>query len=127
MAHRTIKKGYSALVDRLNRFPQGAPPSDVLFKILKMLFSEKEAGLVSLLPIKPFTAKKAGSIWKMDMVSTRNILDMLSERAILVDVELGGEMVYSLPPPMAGFFEFSLMRIRDDIDQKVLSELFYQY
>jgi ferredoxin len=28
---------------------------------------------------------------------------------------------------MAGFFEFSLMRIRDDIDQKVLSELFYQY
>ena len=28
---------------------------------------------------------------------------------------------------MAGFFEFSLMRVRDDIDQKVLSELFYQY
>jgi hypothetical protein len=28
---------------------------------------------------------------------------------------------------MAGFFEFSLMRIRSDIDQKLLSELFYQY
>ena len=28
---------------------------------------------------------------------------------------------------MAGFFEFSLMRIRDDIDQKVLSELFHEY
>jgi ferredoxin len=28
---------------------------------------------------------------------------------------------------MAGFFEFSLMRVRDDIDQKALSELFYQY
>jgi ferredoxin len=28
---------------------------------------------------------------------------------------------------MAGFFEFSLMRIRTDIDQKLLSELFYQY
>jgi ferredoxin len=28
---------------------------------------------------------------------------------------------------MAGFFEFSLMRIRDDIDQKLLSELFEQY
>jgi hypothetical protein len=28
---------------------------------------------------------------------------------------------------MAGFFEFSLMRTRTDIDQKVLSELFYQY
>ncbi|MEJ2700116.1 MAG: hypothetical protein P8Z70_10725, partial [Desulfuromonadales bacterium] len=31
------------------------------------------------------------------------------------------------PPPMAGFFEFSLMRVRGDIDQKVLSELFHQY
>jgi ferredoxin len=28
---------------------------------------------------------------------------------------------------MAGFFEFSLMRVRGDIDQKVLSELFHQY
>jgi len=28
---------------------------------------------------------------------------------------------------MAGFFEFSMMRVRDDIDQKVLSELFYEY
>jgi hypothetical protein len=28
---------------------------------------------------------------------------------------------------MAGFFEFSMMRIRNDIDQKLLSELFYQY
>jgi ferredoxin len=28
---------------------------------------------------------------------------------------------------MAGFFEFSLMRIRDDVDQKYLSELFFQY
>jgi ferredoxin len=26
-----------------------------------------------------------------------------------------------------GFFEFSLMRVRDDIDQKVLSELFHEY
>jgi ferredoxin len=28
---------------------------------------------------------------------------------------------------MAGFFEFSMMRVRQDIDQKVLAELFYQY
>jgi ferredoxin len=28
---------------------------------------------------------------------------------------------------MAGFFEFSMMRLRGDVDQKVLGELFYQY
>ena len=66
MAHRTIKSAYSQLSDRLNRFPQGAPPSELLFSILKILFSEKEAGLVSRMPIKPFTAKKASRIWKMN-------------------------------------------------------------
>jgi len=127
MAHTTLRTSYSALTDRLNRFPQGAPPSDLLFKILSMLFSEEEAGLVSLMPIKPFTAKKASRIWKKNLVETQNILDELADRAILVDFEQNGETVYALPPPMAGFFEFSLMRVRDDLDQKLLSELFHEY
>ena len=58
MAHHTLKSSYDQLVDRLNRFPQGAPPSDVLYEILKMLFSEREAGLVALLPI-PLTKPPA--------------------------------------------------------------------
>jgi len=127
MAHHTTKSGYSQLIDRLNRFPQGAPPSKLLNQILKMLFSEKAAELVSLLPIKPFTVEKASRIWKMDMASAQKALDELARRAILVDIEQNGESVYILPPPMAGFFEFSLMRVREDIDQKLLSELFYQY
>jgi len=127
MAHHTVRSSYAKLVDRLNRFPQGAPPSELLFKILRILFREKEAALVSLLPIKPFTAKKASRIWKMDMAGTQKILDELAGRAILVDMEQDGQSVYVLPPPMAGFFEFSMMRIRDDIDQGALSELFYQY
>ncbi len=128
MAHNNLSKsGYHKLAERLNRFPQGAPPSELLFKILSLLFSEKEGRLVALLPIKPFTAKKASRIWKMDLGSTRKVLDELAGRAILVDIEQNGESTYVLPPPMAGFFEFSLMRIRDDIDQKVLSELFHEY
>jgi len=127
MAHAGIKPVYSRLVERLNRFPQGAPPSELLFKILAMLFSEKEAGLVSLLPIKPFTAKKASRVWKMNLSDTRKVLDELADRAILVDFNQNGKTVYAMPPPMAGFFEFSLMRVRGDIDQKILSELFYQY
>jgi len=125
--HHAIKSGYSKLADRLNKFPQGAPPSKTLFKILGMLFSEKEAQLVSLLPIKPFTALTASKAWKMDLNSTKKVLDTLSSRAILVDVDHHGESTYTLPPPMAGFFEFSMMRLRTDVDQKVLGELFYQY
>ena len=127
MAHHVTKSSHARLVDRLNRFPQGAPPSDLLYKILKVLFTEREAGLVSLLPIKPFTVEKAARIWKMDRPSARRVLDTLAEKAILVDITMRKETHYVLPPPMAGFFEFSMMRVRTDVDQKVLSELFYQY
>lgn len=128
MAHHTIKSGYAQLVDRLNRFPQGAPPSDVLYRILKMLFTEKEAELVALLPIKPFTAKKAAQVWHTDKASAQKTLDELSGRAILLDIQdPAGRQSYVLPPPMAGFFEFSMMRVRGDVNQKVLGELFYQY
>ncbi len=127
MTHHLVRSGYTALVDRINRFPQGAPPSDTLYKILKVLFSEKDAALVSLLPIKPFTVEKAARIWKMKTSEAQKILDDLADRAILLDMEGDEEQIYVLPPPMAGFFEFSLMRLRKDIDQKTLSELFYQY
>ncbi|TFG82300.1 MAG: 4Fe-4S dicluster domain-containing protein [Spirochaetales bacterium] len=127
MAHQTIKSSYEQLTERLNRFPQGAPPSELLFSILKLLFNEKEAELVSLLPIRPFDAEQAGRAWKTSPQEARKTLDDLASRALLLDAEHEGRTTYCLPPPMAGFFEFSLMRIRSDLDQKALAELFYQY
>ena len=127
MAHHTLKSSYEHLADRLNLFPQGAPPSKLLFRILAMLFSEREASLVALLPIKPFTVRVAGRIWKTDLNTAQKTLDELADRGILIDMEDRGRTCYCLFPPMAGFFEFSLMRVRADIDQKLLSELFYQY
>ncbi len=127
MAHRTLRNGYSQFSERINRFPQGAPTSESLFKILQVLMSEKEASLLAQIPIKPFTVDKAAKIWKISQAESQKILEELAGRAILLDIEVNGESTYVLPPPMAGFFEFSMMRIRDDIDQKLLGKLFYQY
>ena len=128
MGHRTLKSGYQQISDRLNLFPQGAPPSEYLFKILKVLMKEKEAEMISQLPIKPFDAAMAARILHLTQEDAVKVLDELASRALLVDVRKpDGNTMYMLPPPMAGFFEFSLMRVRTDIDQKMLSELFYQY
>ncbi|MHB8077629.1 MAG: 4Fe-4S dicluster domain-containing protein [Candidatus Krumholzibacteriia bacterium] len=128
MAHHTLKSGYEALSDRLNRFPQGAPPSELLFRILRLLVDEREAGLLSLLPLKPFTVAQAARRWSLPRAEAQKTLDALADRAMLVDLPgRGGATLYVLPPPMAGFFEFSLMRTRGDLDQKLLSELFYEY
>lgn len=127
MAHRTARASYQSLTERLNRFPQGAPPSELLERILGMLFTEREAGLVARLPIKPFTVEKAAAAWSIAPSEAESILSGLADRALLVDMRVNGRMEYVLPPPMAGFFEFALMRVRNDIDQKLLSELYEQY
>lgn len=127
MSHHSVKASYKSLEERLNRFPQGAPPSKTLYQILELLFSDKEAALVAQLPIKPFSAKLAANIWGISEKEARIILDGLASRAILLDSEVKGTIIYTLPPPMAGFFEFALMRVRGDIDQKLLSELYHEY
>jgi Pyruvate/2-oxoacid:ferredoxin oxidoreductase delta subunit len=127
MGHHHSRSVYDRLTERLNRFPQGAPPSEHLFRILSILFSEREAGLVAVLPIKPFGVARAAAIWNTGQAEAAAVLDELASRALLVDMETGEGRQFVLPPPMAGFFEFSLMRTRTDIDQHALAELFYQY
>jgi ferredoxin len=115
------------MASRLNRFPQGAPPSDLLYRILQLLVSEREAALIAQLPVRPFTARRAARIWKVPLAEAESVLDELAGRAVLVDVEGDGDRTYVLPPPMAGFFEFSMMRVRGDLDQQLLAELFFEY
>ena len=113
--------------DRINWFTQGAPASETLYKILQVFYSEKEAKWVAALPVRPFTVKKAAKIWQTSEYKAERLLDHLCEKALLVDSWHNGVRQFVMPPPMAGFIEFALMVPGGDIDQKYLSELYYQY
>ncbi|GEQ22959.1 (Fe-S)-binding protein [Clostridium butyricum] len=129
MSHLVGKDAYKSLEERLNKFPQGAPPSETLYKILSMMFTEREAELVAKLPIKAFNIKTAALIWNVKESEAQNILDTLASKALILDLECDkdNEKKYLMAPPMAGFFEFALMRTGGHLDQKVLSQLFHQY
>ncbi|WP_097027813.1 4Fe-4S dicluster domain-containing protein [Clostridium peptidivorans] len=129
MSHIVGKDAYKSLEERLNRFPQGAPPSETLYKILSMMFTKEEAALVAKLPIKSFNIKTAGKLWGVSEAKAAGILESLASKALILDLECenDGEQKYMMAPPMAGFFEFALMRVGTNLDQKVLSELFHQY
>ena len=127
MGHITSKDAYRNLEERINWFTQGAPPSASLYKILQVLYTEDEAKWVALLPVRPFTAKKAAKIWNTSEVKAVAFLEHLCQKALLLDSFHEGVRKFVMPPPMAGFIEFALMRTRGDIDQKYLSELYYQY
>jgi ferredoxin len=126
MAHVT-SKSFDKLQRRLNQSPQGAPPSKTLLRILEVLFTEGEADLVSVLPINIFTVEEAAKLFKKSSSETGVILSTLADKGILFDFAIGETQAYLLVPTMAGFFEFSLMRLDGRFDKQVLSELYYQY
>ncbi len=128
MAHHTLKNGYSHLAEHINLMPQGAPVEDLLYKILAVLFSEKEADRIALLPLRPFTAAAAAKNWKTTEDEARTALEALADRGMILDTENPeGKQIFCMPPPMAGFFEFSMMRIGGSYDQRLLAELYYRY
>ncbi len=128
MGHLTTKEGYKAFADRINLFPQGAPISQSLYDLLELLVDESEAKVLSLMPLKPFTAEKASKILKKNVTETEQILLNLADKAMLLDmVDPNGERTFVMPPPMIGFFEFALMRVGSRPNQKDISMLLHQY
>jgi NAD-dependent dihydropyrimidine dehydrogenase PreA subunit len=120
--------GYAALVERLGRFPEGAPPSELLGKILAQIFSEREAGFLAQLPMRPFSSAGAAYLWGMREVEASRLLEGLAARALLLDIEQeNGEKMYQLPAPFSGFLKFAMLRKRTNLDQEALSELLQQY
>ncbi len=126
MGHVT-SRSYLSLQKRLDMHGQGVPASETLFRILEHLFTEQEASFVSRLPLNFFTLEEAARITGKSEREAEAILDGLADKAVLVDVESEKAKAYILAPPMAGFFEFSLMRTDGKFDRNLLSHLFYQY
>jgi Pyruvate/2-oxoacid:ferredoxin oxidoreductase delta subunit len=126
MGHLT-SRSYHHLQRRLDQPAQGAPASEALSKILDVLFTEEEAQVFSALPVNLFTLDEAARLLKKSSTETRLILDGLADKGLLFDFATGTTQVYLPAPTMAGFFEFSLMRLDGRFDKRLLSELYHQY
>ena len=118
---------YGRLQKRLDRFPIGAPPAPALYEILKRLYTEEEAEIACRMPIR-FTdiagiARRTGKRPE----DLRPVLERMAEKGLVMDFEHKGKVEYILSPTLFGFFEFSFMRVRDDIPQKDVARYMVEY
>lgn len=127
MGHINIKKIYSDLQKRQDANPVGAPPDEKFTEILKHMFNEEEALIASRMPVKFSSAAKIAENVKLPVDRVESILDRMADRGLVFDTERNGKKYYMLAPTVVGFFEFSMMKIRDDIDQKKFAELLHEY
>jgi Pyruvate/2-oxoacid:ferredoxin oxidoreductase delta subunit len=127
MGHFAGKQAYKKLRERLDQMPVGAPGRTTIYEILKIIFTPEEAELASKMPLAPQSLSRIARNLKMAPDELRPRLEALADKGMLIDINLGGKMRYMLCPTMVGVFEFTMMRVREDIDQKKLAELIYQY
>ena len=123
MGHLAGKQTYKKLQERLDKMPVGAQGRKTIYEILKIIFTPEEAELASQMQFSPQSLSKIAKRLKMSPDSLRPRLEAMADRGMLVDMQLGGEMRYMLAPTMVGVFEFTMMRVREDIDQKKVAEL----
>ena len=97
-------------MERLNRFPQGAPPSELLYRILELLFSEREAELVAQLPDQAVHGRRRGAGSGRCPTPRPPACSTSSPTAPSCSTSrTTAGARYVLPPPMAG-----LLRVLDD-------------
>lgn len=124
-----VKIEYRRLQRRLDRMPVGAPRSPALYEILSILFSPEEAAVAAKMPQKPASVEKTAAYVGVEAGKLRPMLEKMADRGLVLDMENpdNGKMYYLLAPTVVGFFEFSLMTKRTDIDQKRLAECYHEY
>jgi len=128
MGHIAAKTEYLALQRRLDRMPLGAPAHRELFAILEELFSPDECRVAAAMPFQLATAEKIATRAEMDAKRVAELLAGLAPKGLVIDVPSPtGQIYYMLNPPVVGFFEFTMMRVRNDIDQKKVAQHMWNY
>jgi Na+-translocating ferredoxin:NAD+ oxidoreductase RNF subunit RnfB len=132
MGHRTTHSTldpdplYRQLQQRLDRMPTGAPDSEPLRRILRLLFSPDEAELAARMPTLVSVATLAEQLDR-DAHELEDTIDDMARRGLVLDLEHDGERLVMLAPVVIGFYELTFMRVRDDAPMTELARLFDEY
>ncbi len=127
LGHLAKSKAHRVLREQLDRYPLGAPGETLIHEILGTIYTEEEAHLAASLPLGFSSLPVLSKRLKIPEVKLQKQLDRLADKGLVLDMNIGGTKKYALPPTLVGLFEFSMMRIRDDFDQKQLAGLYHRY
>ncbi len=126
MGHLTVKN-YKSLYRRMDQFVNGVFDSEYFYEILKILFTNEEAKLCSIMPLLPSSLEKIARIWELPENEAETNLKTMVHKGLVYENSLNGSPLYTLAIPVFGFFEFSLMRTDGKFDRKLLSKLYHEY
>jgi len=118
---------YRALAERLSKNPVGVSVNDTLMNILHRLYTESEAQVAGNFPMTPVTLERIATITGIKENKLKEILDSMAGKGLVLDIPRRNTVYYMLAPMVVGFFEYTFMRTREEVNMKELAELFEAY
>src|SRR3989339_1454211 len=103
MGHITAKDAFQTLRAKLDRMPVGAPGQSTIYDILKTVFTEEEAALASRMPFRLSPLGSLARRFNMKPNVLQKKLEVMADKGLVFDLELGGKTRYMLMPTMVGF------------------------
>jgi ferredoxin len=114
---------YRLLQQRLDRNVTGAPDSEAMMRVLKLLFTPEEAHIARRLP-QLISLPKLAKRLEIDEGELGEQVTSMAQRGLLLDFEHNGNRYVVPTPVVIGFFEFTFMRPRPGAPVEEFAEAF---
>ena len=127
MGHLAAKDVYRDLGRAIDGLNIRAPWSETLRAILRELYTEEEADLVSRMPTGLATLERIAEVTGIRGERLAGLLESLASKALVMDLGTGGGYRYTVSPFVVGVFEFTMMRTDGGVDFPRMARLFKEY
>ena len=127
MGHIISKDIYRQLGQTLDNTPVRMPWTPAMRAMLESLYTPEEAELITRMPHRPSRIERVAKVSGFEESRLRRLLPDMCSKGIVCDIHDGDGYRYMISPIVIGFFEFSMMRTRGDIDPAKWAELFQAY
>ncbi|WP_421903880.1 ATP-binding protein [Maridesulfovibrio sp.] len=127
MGHIIGKDIYRQLGDKVDGTTVRMPWSDSMREMLKALYSPAEAELIVRMPYRPSSLERISKLTGMDERTLRPMLESMCHKGMVCDLWEQDRYLYMISPFVIGFFEFTMMRTKGELDSAKWAELFNNY
>ncbi|MCX5796053.1 MAG: 4Fe-4S binding protein [Elusimicrobia bacterium] len=127
MGHLAAKDAYRELGAKLDSLSCRVPYNESFRAILKELYTEEEAELVSRMPAGLSDLERLEKATGIPRERLKALLESATGKGLVLDLRLKGAYRYSPSPFVIGIFEFTMMRTRGQLNTKDWARLFHEY
>jgi ferredoxin len=122
-----MEEVYRKLMRKMDDFPAGAPPSENLLEILKLVFNPEEAELALDLSLSPEPLPSLADKTGREEGELAEMLEGMADKGLVYCKEKEGVRYYNLLPLVPGIFEMQFMKGEKNPTKRRIAELFDLY